>query len=119
MYPSQCLTRNDAYSTNSKQKNEDNKEQQARRKSKCASFLDFRSYELAEPSLARVSARPLLTAWPDVAAVRRVSACWWSRLLVRTGGAGASGALIARLLPLVARRRRVLLMVGWIITDTG
>lgn len=74
---------------------------------------------MSSRSLARVSAWPLLTAWPDVAAVRQVSACWWSRLLVRIGGAGASCALIARLLPLVARRRRVLLMVGWIIPDTG
>jgi hypothetical protein len=40
--------------------------------------------------------------------------CWW-----RIGGAGATYELIAHLLPLVARRRRVLLMVGWIITDTG
>jgi hypothetical protein len=70
-------------------------------------------------SLARVSARPLLTAWPDVAALRQVSACWWSRLLVRIGGAGATCELIAHLLPLVARRRRVLPGVGWIIADTG
>jgi hypothetical protein len=43
---------------------------------------------MSSRSLARVSARPLLTAWPDVAALRQVSACWWSRLLVayRRGG---------------------------------
>lgn len=70
-------------------------------------------------SLARVSGRPLLTAWPGVAALRQVSACWWSRLLVRIGGAGATYELIAHLLPLVARRRHVLLTAGWIITGTG
>jgi hypothetical protein len=31
----------------------------------------------------------------------------------------ATHELIAHLLPLVARRRHVLLTVGWIITDTG
>ena len=74
---------------------------------------------MSSRSLARVSARPLLTAWPDVAALRQVSACWRSRLLVRIAGAGATYELIAHLLSLVARRRRVLLMVGWIIAGTG
>jgi hypothetical protein len=74
---------------------------------------------MSSRGLARVSARPLLTAWPDVAALRQVSACWWSRLLVRVAGAGAAYELIAHLLPLVARRRHVLLTVGWIITGTG
>jgi len=61
----------------------------------------------------------LLTARPDVAALRQVSACWRSRLLVRIGGAGATYELTAHLLSLVARRRRVLLAAGWIITDAG
>jgi hypothetical protein len=39
-------------------------------------------------------------------------------LPVRIGGAGATCELIAHLL-LVARRRRVLLRIGWIITDAG
>jgi hypothetical protein len=38
---------------------------------------------------------------------------------VRVGGAAATCELDAHLLPLVARRCRVLLMVGWIITGTG
>jgi hypothetical protein len=54
-----------------------------------------------------------------VAVLRQVSACWRSWLLVRTGGAGATYELIAHLLSLVARRRRVLLTVGWVITGTG
>jgi hypothetical protein len=75
---------------------------------------------MSSRSLARVSARPLLTAWPDVAALRQVSACWWSRLLVRIAGAGAAYELIALLLSLVARAPPcVLLTVGWIIADTG
>jgi hypothetical protein len=69
--------------------------------------------------VAGVSARPLLTAWPEVAALRQVCAYWQSRLLVRIGGPDATHGLIAHLLSLVARRRRVLLAVGWIITDTG
>jgi hypothetical protein len=40
---------------------------------------------MSSRNLARVFARLLLTAWPDVAALRQVSACW-SRLLVRVGG---------------------------------
>lgn len=52
-------------------------------------------------------------------ALRQVFACWRSRLLVRIGGAGATYELIAHLLPLVARRRHVLLTAGWIITGTG
>jgi len=61
----------------------------------------------------------LLTVWLDVAVLRRVSACWRSRLLVRLGGPDATHELFARLLSLVARCRRVLLRVGWIITGTG
>jgi hypothetical protein len=61
----------------------------------------------------------LLTAWPDVLALRQVSACWRSRLLVRVGRAGAIDELIAHLLSLVVRCRRVLPGVGWIITDAG
>ena len=74
---------------------------------------------MSSRNLPRVSARPLLTAWPDVLALRQVSACWRSRLLVRIGGAGATHELIAHLLSLVVRRLRVLLRVGWIITDAG
>lgn len=52
-------------------------------------------------------------------ALRQVFACWRSRLLVRIGGAGATHELIAHLLSLVVGHRRVLLRVGWIITDAG
>jgi hypothetical protein len=58
-------------------------------------------------------------ALPDLAVLRRVSACWRSRLRVPIGEAGAANELIAHLLSMVARHRRALLTVGWIITGTG
>ncbi len=51
------------------------------------------------------------------AALRQIPARFRSRLLVRVDGAGATHELIAHLLSLATRRRRVLFTAGWAITE--
>jgi len=51
------------------------------------------------------------------AALRQIPAGFRSRLLVRVDGAGATHELIAHLLSLATRRRRVLFTAGWAITE--